>query len=150
MECRPSCSDPAFDFQCLLLVERDSLTQIFHAFVLCQYFDAHFTDYSFRVGNGNFENSKLFEGLVILKKNTQPHITQRISLDFLLSFLSSCLRIFLVFHLVFRVVSRLSSPLLSLFLSTLSVCLSPCVVVCVCGVWWCLVCGVARRKNLRV
>ena len=26
---------------------------------------------SFRVGNGNFENSKLFEGLVILKKKTQ-------------------------------------------------------------------------------
>ena len=25
---------------------------------------------SFRVGNGNFENSKLFEGLVIFKKNT--------------------------------------------------------------------------------
>ena len=45
MECRPSCSDPAFDFQCLLLVERDSLAQIFHAFVLCQYFDAHFTDF---------------------------------------------------------------------------------------------------------
>ena len=22
--------------------------------------------------------------------------------------------------------------------------------VCVCGVWWCLVCGVARRKNHRV
>ena len=24
------------------------------------------------------------------------------------------------------------------------------VVVVVCGVWWCLVCGVTRRKNLRV
>ena len=46
MEGRPSCSDPALDFQCLLLVERDSLTQIFHAFVLCQYFDAHFTDFN--------------------------------------------------------------------------------------------------------
>ena len=41
----PSCSDPAFDFQCLLLVERDSLAQIFHAFALCQYFEAHFTDF---------------------------------------------------------------------------------------------------------
>ena len=28
---------------------------------------------SFRVGNGNFENSKLFEGLVIFEHNTQPH-----------------------------------------------------------------------------
>ena len=44
VECRPSCPDPALDFCCLLLVERDSLAQIFHAFVLCQYFDAHFTD----------------------------------------------------------------------------------------------------------
>ena len=34
MEGRPGCSDPALDFQCLLLVERDSLAQIFHAFVL--------------------------------------------------------------------------------------------------------------------
>ena len=46
VKCRPRCSDPALDFQCLLLVERDSLTQIFHAFVLCQYFDAHFTDFN--------------------------------------------------------------------------------------------------------
>ena len=45
MKCRPSCSDPAFDFQSLLLVEGDSLAQIFHAFALCQYFDAHFTDF---------------------------------------------------------------------------------------------------------
>ena len=32
--------------KCLLLVERDSLVQIFHAFVLCQYFDAHITDFN--------------------------------------------------------------------------------------------------------
>ena len=46
MEGRPGCSDPALDFQCLLLVERDSLAQIFHAFISCQYFDAHFTDFN--------------------------------------------------------------------------------------------------------
>ena len=46
VEGRPSCSDPAPDFQCLLLVERDSLAQMFHAFVFCQYFDAHFTDFN--------------------------------------------------------------------------------------------------------
>ena len=28
---------------------------------------------SFRFGNGNLENSKLFEGLVIFEHNTQPH-----------------------------------------------------------------------------
>ena len=28
---------------------------------------------SFRVGDGNFENSKLFEGLVIFEHNTLPH-----------------------------------------------------------------------------
>ena len=44
VEGRPSCSDPALDFQCLLLVERDSLAQIFHAFVSCQHFDAHAID----------------------------------------------------------------------------------------------------------
>ena len=70
---------------------------------------------SFRVSNGNFENSKLFEGLVIFEHNTQPHTQHIVSL-----LIFSCL--------FFRVVSRLSSPLLSLFLSTLSVCLSPCVV----------------------
>ena len=43
---RSSCSDTALDFQCLLLVERDSLAQIFHAFVFCQYFDVHFTDFN--------------------------------------------------------------------------------------------------------
>ena len=46
MEGRPCCSDPALDFQCLLLVEPDSLVQIFHAFVLCQYFKAQFTDFN--------------------------------------------------------------------------------------------------------
>ena len=46
VESRPCCSDSALDFQCLLLVERDSLSQIFRAFVLCQYFDAHFTDFN--------------------------------------------------------------------------------------------------------
>ena len=45
MKCRPSCSDPAFDFQSLALVEGDSLAQMFHAFALSQYFDAHFTDF---------------------------------------------------------------------------------------------------------
>ena len=116
---------------------------------------------SFRVGNGNFENSKLFDGLAIFEHNTQPHTTHRISLDLLLSFLSSCLLIFLVFHLVFRVVSRLSSSLssfsfcplcLSVCLRVLwCVCVKVCVVRvlvvcvvcvrCVCGVW-CVYCVV--------
>ena len=46
MEGRPSCPDPALDFSCLLLAERDSLAQIFHAFISCQYFDAHVTDFN--------------------------------------------------------------------------------------------------------
>ena len=103
---------------------------------------------SFRVGNGNFENWKLFirGSDKFEEKHTTTHITQRVSLDLLLSFLSSCLLIFLVFHLVLRVVSRLSSPLLSLSFCPLclSVCLSPCVVVCVreglCVVWGCVLC----------
>ena len=56
---------------------------------------------SFRVGNGNFENSKLFEGLIILKKNTQL----------------SCLFSLLVFSLIF---SCLSSSVLSLLLHLVS------------------------------
>ena len=44
VEGRPSCPDSAPDFFCLLLVERDSLAQIFHAFISCQYFEVHFTD----------------------------------------------------------------------------------------------------------
>ena len=43
---RPCCSDPELDFQCLLLVERDSLAQIFHAFVLSQYFYAHLNEFN--------------------------------------------------------------------------------------------------------
>ena len=46
MEGRPSCPDLALDFfYCLLLVERDSLAQIFHAFISCQYFDVHVPDF---------------------------------------------------------------------------------------------------------
>ena len=56
---------------------------------------------SFRVGNGNFENSKLFEGLIILKKNTKL----------------SCLFSLLVFSLIF---SCLSSSVLSLLLHLVS------------------------------
>ena len=56
---------------------------------------------------GNFESSKLFEGLVILKKKKTRHV----SLSSVLFHLVSSLLIFLVFHLVFRVVSRLSSSL---------------------------------------
>ena len=94
---------------------------------------------SFRVGNGNFKNSKLFEGLVIFEHNTQPH-TQHIVSLLIFSCLSSCLSCCLssfIFSLVFQL------------LSALSVCLSPCVVVCVreglcvvrVGCVWC-VCGV--------
>ena len=46
MEGRPGCSDSALYFCCLLLVERDSLVQIFHAFISCQYFDAHVIDFN--------------------------------------------------------------------------------------------------------
>ena len=97
---------------------------------------------------GNFENSKLFEGLVILNKKRKTRQPQ--------SYLSS-----VPFHLVSPLLfSRLSSCLpSSLVLSSLvprvlpslvfsvSVCLSPCVVVC-CSVLlcvvvvWCVVCGV--------
>ena len=118
---------------------------------------------------GNFENSKLFEGLVILnkKKKQEPHNhTHKFHFDLLLSFLSSCLLIFIVFHLVFRVafscLSSFISSSLSLFLSlslsvhfvclSVSVCCGVCVclrcVVCVvcrvCGVYVCVVvCGAA-------
>ena len=105
------------------------------------------------LATGNFENSKLFEGLVILIKNKEkPDNHNRISLlfSFILSLLfssllfSSLLFSSLVSHLAF---SCLSSCLLlfSLSLSVcLSVCLSPCVVVC-CSVLFCVVvccCGV--------
>ena len=103
---------------------------------------------AFKVGNGNLENSKIFEGLVILKtkktgkvKTTQPHTYH--TLDILFS--SSCLLSFILlsFLSVLPVLFRL---LFSLFLCVLSFCLclsmalSPCVVVCrCCGVLLCVV-----------
>ena len=111
---------------------------------------------SFRVGNGNFENSKLFEGLVILRKNTQlscffsllvfslifsclPSSVLSLLLHLVSSFISDLLFFFfsgLFFHLWSCLVfSRLVS--LSLFLSvSLCFCLSVSV-----SVWWCVVCG---------
>ena len=117
---------------------------------------------SFRVGNGNFENSKLFEGPVILKKNTQ--VSCFFSL-LVFSLIFSCLPssvLSLLLHLVSSFISDLvlSFLVLSLFLCfslslsvSVSLSLSPCGGVwcgVVCGVWWCLVCGVTRRKNPRV
>ena len=107
---------------------------------------------AFRVGNGNCENSKLFEGLVILNKkegktnDTTTHITHRISLDRLFSSLYLVSSLFYFSRLVLSLLFRLP---FSLSLSSLSVshcivavesccvlCLVSCVVVCVvCGVW---------------
>ena len=72
VEGRPSCSDPALDFQCLLLVERDSLAQIFHAFISCQYFDAHFTDFnvSFCV---RIDGALVAENLRLVWVNPESH-----------------------------------------------------------------------------
>ena len=88
----------------------------------------------FQNGDGNFENSKLFEGLV----TRQPQ-----------SYLSSVL-----FHLVSSLLcSCLSSCLLSsLVLPSLvfsvSVCLSPCVVVCCSVLLWCVCCGLQTEVFL--
>ena len=105
---------------------------------------------------GNFENSKLFEGLVILNKKNRNLTTT--DTNFILIF--SCLFFRLVFSssssfilsfVLPSLVSRLSSPLLSL--SVHSVCLSVsvscgvcvregvCCVGVVCCACWC-VCGV--------
>ena len=72
MEGRPCCSDPALDFQSLLLVERDSLAQIFHAFVLCQYFDAYYTDFnmSFCV---RIDGALVAENLRLVWVNPESH-----------------------------------------------------------------------------
>ena len=104
---------------------------------------------AFRVGHGNVQNSKLFEGLVIMNKKKQEkskHITHRISLDLLFSsldFLFSSLLFILspllfVLSLVFHLLSCLFSLSLCLSVSlclslslSVSLCLSlsPCVVV---------------------
>ena len=81
---------------------------------------------------GNFENSKLFEGLVILKKKKNRNLTTTHT-NFI-----SCFFFFLVFHLFFRVAFSCLSSFISssLSLSLSSVCLR--VLCCVCGV--CAVC----------
>ena len=109
---------------------------------------------SFRVGNGNFENSKLFEGLVILRKNKDLTSAHTHTTHFILIF--SCL----FFRVAFSCLSSFISSSLSL---SLSVCLFSCVVVsfcplCLsvsvcCGVCacWCVWCVVWQaEKTLRV
>ena len=85
MEGRPGCSDSALDFQCLLLVERDSLAQIFYAFISCQYFDAHFTDFnmSFCV---RIDGALVAENLRLVKVNPESHFLGCL-LDFIHHFL---------------------------------------------------------------
>ena len=53
-------------------MERDSLAQIFHAFVLCQYFDAHFTDFnvSFCV---RIDGALVAENLRLVWVNPESH-----------------------------------------------------------------------------
>ena len=46
-ECRPCCTDTILDFRRFLVVERDFLTKIFHAFISCQYFDFHVFNFKF-------------------------------------------------------------------------------------------------------
>ena len=46
-ECRPCCPDTILDFRRFLVVERDFLTLIFHAFISCQYFDFHVFNFKF-------------------------------------------------------------------------------------------------------
>ena len=72
VEGRPGCSDSALDFQCLLLVERDSLAQIFYAFIFWQYFDAHFTDFnmSFCV---RIDGALVAENLCLVRVNPESH-----------------------------------------------------------------------------
>ena len=94
---------------------------------------------------GNFENSKLFEGLVILIKKNRKNLTSTHTTHFILIF--SCLFFRLVYSssssfilsFVLPLVSRLSSPLLSLCPLCLSVCLRVLWGVCVreglCVVW---------------
>ena len=41
VDSRPCSPDTALDFSRFLLVQRDSLTQIFHALISSQYFDVH-------------------------------------------------------------------------------------------------------------
>ena len=46
-ECRPCSSDSILDFRRFLVVERDFLTKIFHAFISGQYFDFHVFHFKF-------------------------------------------------------------------------------------------------------
>ena len=46
-ECRPCCPNSIFDFSRFLVVERDFLTLIFHAFISCQHFDFHVFTFKF-------------------------------------------------------------------------------------------------------
>ena len=122
-----------------------------------------------RLATGNFENSKLFEGLVILKKKKKQEADKHTHNEFHLVFsfvlsshlprlsscLSCCLLLSFVLHLLLSLVFHLHFVCLSVsvccgaFLSTLSVCLSVSVccacwcVLCVCGVSVsCVLCGV--------
>ena len=88
----------------------------------------------FRLVTDNFENSKLFEGLVILgKKKGRNRVPLLFS--FVLSLLFSCLPSCLLLSLV-----------LPSLVFSVSVCLSVsvcgCVLLCVCVVWCCGVCVV--------
>ena len=82
MEGRPSRTDPAVDFCCLLLVERDSLTQIFYAFISCQYFDAHVIDFNmfFCV---RVDGALVAESLRLVWVNPESHFLS-CSLEFIL------------------------------------------------------------------
>ena len=116
---------------------------------------------SFRVGNGNFENSKLFGGPVILKKNTQLScFFSLLVFSLIFSCLpSSVLSLLLLWPLLSSLIlsclfsSCLSfsvSLCLSLSLSvSVSLSLSPCGGVC-CACWCGVVFGVwcgTQKKN---
>ena len=61
-------------------MERDSLAQIFHAFVLCQYFDAHITDFniSFCV---RIHAALIAENFRLVKVNPESHFLCLASLN---------------------------------------------------------------------
>ena len=90
---------------------------------------------------GNFENSKLVEGLVILKKKPDNHNRISLLFSFILSLLFSSSSSFIlsfVLSLVFHLLSRLSASVHFVRLSVSVCCVCVVCVLCVCRV--CVLC----------